>query len=619
MHRTIPLLLVLVVGLTIAPTTALAAEDPRFETYVSEPTLVPGQTTQIGVQLVNDAEDPEDSVETASNVKATMQQGSTPFEVKSGTKLLGEMPDGQPVASQFTVEVPENIEAGTYRIPIRLEYDFETDERETTTVYATVRIEDRAYFSIESTDGSVPVGDSGMVTLSVTNVGTKAAANATVRTTSDSPDIRFGQADVATQFVANWQPGETKQVTFEASAANSAEPRTYTLTTTIGYEGTNGNAKQSVPLDSGITLLQAQTFAFEDVESTLRIGEKGTVTATVRNDGPRPVTDAVVRIGQTTQTVVPDETEYGLGSLDVGESSSVTFPISIAETAEPSPRRFAFTVSYRNVNGDLQETDQTYVTADVAPERDRFRLTTVENTLRVGQDGALGLTVENNGEAAEDVVVTILPPGQNIHPQETSYAIGSMEAGTTQSISFPIEISDNAEAVPRQLSFTVSYEDQDGDSMETPQYNLRVDIGDRQDRFLVEPVDATIAAGGSETIEVAVTNNGELPVENINAKIFADDPISTSDDEAFIDTLEPGEEERITFSISVAGSALEKAYPLSMDLQYEENGETKLSDTYQVPVTATAPEGGEIPTTLIAGIVVVAVLVLVGIYWYRQR
>lgn len=621
MNRTLPLLLFVVVGLTVAPLPVAAAEDPRFETYVPEPTLVPGQTTQVSVQLVNDAEDVDDSVKTARNVKAEMRSGNTPFSVKSGTKLLGSLSDGVPVTTAFTIEVPENIEPGTYNVPIDLTYEYDRDESEEVTVRATVRIEDRAYFRVVSSEGSVPVGDSGDVSVTLENVGTKAAHNATITTQSSSADLRFGQSGAASEYVGTWEPEETRTVTFDATATDGAEPRRYTLTTSVAYEDSDGNDRQSFPMDSGLQLLEAQQFAFENLESTLRVGEEGTVTATVTNQGPRPVADAVVALGQTAPTLTPQETEYGLGDLGVGESASVTFPIAIAETAEPSPRRLSFTVSYWNVNDDLQRTDETVLTAEVAPERDRFEFSGVESSLKVGDEGDVSMTVRNNGEAVRDVVVTIVPPGQNVHPQETEYAIGNMEAGATTTISFPIEVSDNAEPVPRQLSFQVNYEEQDSDQRQTPPYNLRVPIGERTDRFVVEPVGGSMPIGGSGVLEVSVTNNGEEPVENVNAKIFADDPLSTNDDEAFVDVLEPGESATITFSIAVSGEALAKDYPLSMDLQYDENGETKLSETYQIPVTATPSEGSELPVPLpvLIGAGAIVLVAAGALVWYRRR
>ena len=617
MKRTLGILLVLVFGLTVAPTAVSAQEDPRFETYVPEPTLAPGQTTQLTVQLVNDAEDVDDRVETARNVKATMKDGSTPFSVKSGTKLLGQMQDGQPVNAQFTVEAPMNVDPGTYRLPIELSYEFENDESETDTVYAEVRIEDRAYFALEDTSASIPVGDSGNVTMTFRNVGTKTAHDASISTRTTSGEVTFGQAESASEFVGTWEPGENRTVTFDLRASNDASARTYRLVSTVNYEDSNGNARESSPLESGIRLQGAQSFSFSEVSSTLRVGEKGTVVATVTNDGPRPVSDAVLTLGETPETLQPQQTEYGLGDLAVGDSTTVRFPINVAATAEPSPRRLPFVVSYRNVNDDLQETDRQYLTADVAEERDRFGLEVTSSNLRVGSEGTLELTVANNGDAVEDVVVKIRQPGQNVHPQETDYAIGSMAPDRTEQISFPIEVSDNGEAVPRQFSFVVNYEDGDGDDSEAGPYNVRVDIDERKDRFLVEPVSATKTAGETGPIEVNVTNNGDEPITNINAKIFADEPLSAEDDEAYIDSLDPGESATVTFSVGVSESALTKSYPLSMDFQYDEGGDTKLSETYQVPVTVTENEQSGFPIPLVVATVIV--LALIGGYLYYRR
>lgn len=613
------LVVAIVVGLAIAPMPVAAAKEPRFETYTPEPTLVPGQTTQVAVQILNDAEDVDDTVETASNVQAEMRSGSTPFTVKSGTKLLGTMPDGAPTTARFTVEVPENIEPGTYRIPIRLDYEFEGDESEKTTVYATVKIEDRAYFRVTDTASMVPVGDTGDLTLTVENVGTKTAHNATITTNSNSADVLFGKSSTASTFVTRWEPGETHTLTADVTATESAQARTYTLTSSVAYEDASGNDKQSFPMDSGITLVESQSFGFENVESTLRVGEDGSVTMTVTNDGPRAVADAVVSLGETPPTLKPEDGVFGIGDLEVGESATVSFPITVLETAEPSSRRLGFAVSYKNANDDLRRSDENYVSASIAPERDQFVFGDVKGTLQVGEEGEVRMTVTNNGEAVSDVVVDIRQPGQNIHPQETQYAIGDMDAGSTAEVTFPIEVSDNAKPIPRQLAFNVRYEDADSDQRKTPPYNIRVEIAERTDRFLVEPTTADIDIGGGGTIEVTVTNNGDERVENVNAKIFADDPLSANDDEAFIDGLDPGQSETVTFSVGVAGSALPKAYPLSMDLQYEENGDTKLSDTYQVPVTATKSEDTGLPTEYILGGAIVVIVAGLAYVLYRRR
>ncbi|MFB6134190.1 MAG: hypothetical protein ABEJ55_04305 [Halanaeroarchaeum sp.] len=92
MNRRIPLMAVLlVVSASVAATPVAAVEDPRIETYVPEPVLNPGHTERVTVQFLNDAEDVDDRVEAARNVKVTMRAGETPFTVSSGTHLLGVM------------------------------------------------------------------------------------------------------------------------------------------------------------------------------------------------------------------------------------------------------------------------------------------------------------------------------------------------------------------------------------------------------------------------------------------------------------------------------------------------------------------------------------------------
>ncbi len=107
----------------------------------------------------------------------------------------------------------------------------------------------------------------------------------------------------------------------------------------------------------------------------------------------------------------------------------------------------------------------------------------------------------------------------------------------------------------------------------------------------------------------------------MNAKVYADDPISTGDDEAFVSSLAPGETETIAFSFAATGSALSKTYPVSMDFQYDDtDGETKLSDYYQVPLAVHESGGsGGPPLGLIGGIVVLLLVVGGGYVYYKRR
>ena len=508
MNRRIILLVLLVVGgTTVATMPVTAAEDPRFETIVPEPEVSPGQTNQVTVQFLNDADEVDDQVKTARSVKVTMDGTDTPFSVASGTHLLGSIAHGQPVTDQFAVTVPRDIDAGTYQIPISLTYEYDDDERETTTVYATVRVEDRATFTFESVSSDVTLGETGTVILEIRNDGTQNASDANVQLQSQTENVVFGSSASTASYVGDWAANETKSVTVTATAPESADVGEYGVTATVTYDDEDGIERTSRPRTVGVSVgPETDRFPFSDVVHTLRVGEEGSISMTLTNDGD-PVTNGVITLTRTGSNVNPLETEYALGNLDSEESTDVSFPIEVSESAEPTPRQFTFTISYETMDGDDRTAGPVKVFATIEPDRDRF---------------------------------------------------------------------------------------------------------------IIEPVDADVEAGSSDSVTVEVTNNGDTTVSNVNAKIFANDPLSTADDEGYIESLEPGESTDVTFGVAAAGSAREKTYPLSMDFQYDSNGDSKLSKTYQVPVTVTVSESNDLTTVaLVAGVVIV--IGAIAAFWYWRR
>ncbi|MFB6134191.1 MAG: COG1361 S-layer family protein [Halanaeroarchaeum sp.] len=385
-------------------------------------------------------------------------------------------------------------------------YEYDNDEKTTTTVYATVRVEDRATFDLQAASGDLSVDDQGTVTVRLQNDGSEAAAAATVHVQSSSANLRFGQTASASSFVGSWAINETKTVEFDANAPRSADPGRYSFDVSVTYTNTDGIDRRSVPKTAGVT---------------------------------------------------------------------------------------------------------------VAPESDHFSFTGVDSTLRVGEEGAVSMTVTNEGERANDTVIRLGATGPNVHPLVTEYAVGSMGAGESTAVSFPIEVSGSGEATPRQLTFTVAYENGDGDQREEAG-STRVEVAPERDQFTVEPVNTTVEAGSTGVVTFAVTNNGGQTVSNVDAKLFANDPLSAAGDEAYVDRIEPGQTERISFTIGAAGTARAKSYPVSVDFQYEADGDSKLSKAYQLPVEVTPSGGRSVPTVAIVG--AIAFLVIVGgVLWYRRQ
>lgn len=96
---------------------------------------------------------------------------------------------------------------------------------------------------------------------------------------------------------------------------------------------------------------------------------------------------------------------------------------------------------------------------------------------------------------------------------------------------------------------------------------------------------------------IVVTNDRNETLRNVELQATASDPLSIEgSDGAFVAELEPGESADVAFEVGAADGALSQTYPASFDVQYvTPDGETRLSDTYDVPVEVVDPERGFLP------------------------
>ncbi|MDS0295156.1 COG1361 S-layer family protein [Halogeometricum luteum] len=523
------LIAIALVGLLVAPGTAAAVVrgSPELSVFTPDNSVSPGEQTTLNVQIQNTGDvdvagaNPSltSQVTTARGVTASLDADGTPIEIDTGQTAVGTIQDGQIQTAGFAITVPEGVEEGTYELEMEVDYSYTSQIAETTQAYQNreasetytveVRVEDQARFRVVDSSSNVLVGDEGTVTLDVRNIGSQPARDATVNLRSSTADIRFGESASASRFVGNWDAGETKTVEFDATATNSAATSSYSLTSTVQFEDTDGVPARSNNLSVGVTPRGEQSFSLSNVSSDLRVGEEGTVSGTITNQGPQVAQNAVVTVQTNSGTLSSQESEYAIGTLQPNQSAEFEFTVDVSESADPGAR---------------------------------------------------------------------------------------------------------------QLTHAVEFQNGDGDDRTSKSLNSRVQINESRDRFSVS-VDDTLEVpiGNSEVVAVNVTNNGEEPLTDVSAKAYVNSPLSLDDDEAFLGRLAPGETKTVRVSASVAGSAINKTYPMSMDFQYERpNGDTEISETYKVPVSAVEPEDSGLPITGIA-LGIVALLVIGGVVLYRRR
>ncbi len=589
---------------------------PDFSASVSEGRVQAGQTTALQVTLTNTgritdgASNPqvEREVTTARGVSARLDAGDAPLSVRTGDVSLGTLPDGTTTQVPFQVRVDEDAEPGTYEVDVVVEYrytseydasdgDRETDTR-TETMTVEVEVTESADFEVVDVRSDVAPGESGDVTFVVENTGSETVTDAAVSIQSSNAALSFGGAQSARVFVGEWEPGERKRVTVEGTLAPGAEDRSYAVDLTVNYTTPDGQQARSATLTAGVTPSDSQQFDIEvvDVDSGVNVGDSGNVTYTLRNTGSEDLQRAAVTLDSPNAALNfggAQSARVYVGDWAAGDTKRFTVEAGTTPGAEQRAYAVDLTVGYTTESGESGTSDT--LTTGITPNGEQdFDVADTNVSLRVGEDGTIEGTVVNRGpNVAENAVLVLQPTSGSLDVSETEYAVGTLRPGEGAPFSYDVSVADGAGAAPRQFTVQVRYEGTDGATKQSDPLYVRGDVGPARDEFTVEPVNATVEAGGTTQVTLRVTNNGEERLTDISAKLFGDDPVSIGDSEAFVTGLDPGESAEMEFRVSAAEGAIEKTYPVSVDFQYDDaDGDTMLSDTYRVPIEVTEGEDG---------------------------
>lgn len=422
-----------------------------------------------------------------------------------------------------------------------------------------------------------------------------------------------------------------KSVPIDIDIPEDAEEGEYEIEVELEYRhtsrvfdtaGTQGDRSYTVTREVDIVIDDAPRFDLTEVDTAAQVDDSGPTTAEIENVGGEPAEDLTVELTSTSKRVSfgdsPSETA-SVSSLAPGETATLEYDVRFDSRASERAYPFEATVTYEDLDG-IPGTD-TQATLEVTPMAEQtFEITDTDSTLRVGEDGDLIGTVTNTGPVAVDsVVVRYADDYPNVVAIERDVAVGSLTPGESADFRLPLEVTSEADPVSKSIAMAVTYR---GSENELSQYNnvdAFAEVSERRDGFLVDIKDDDIAAGSERLINVTVTNNLDEPVSDVEAKLYTDSPIGAGDDdEAYTESLEPGESTTTSFRISADGGAAPRTYSVEMDFRYDdEEGTSKVSETHRAAIDVTESEGGGIPWLLVGGLVVI-VAVGAGVLWRRR-
>jgi hypothetical protein len=367
--------------------------------------------------------------------------------------------------------------------------------------------------------------------------------------------------------------------------------------------------------------------AYTQGSTDLYAGDTGRFEMSVRNVGEETAHEARVRLESESKNIgfgplanPRSSTTVSASEIPAGESELVSVKMNADPDAVPGEYPVAARVEYLNENGVEDVSDKIPVSVSVGDER-RFRIDNLETEgLHVGENDVVvtGEAVNTGPATAHNAVVSVSSDGA-ISPTGPESAVGDLPPNGSERVRFKLAVGEDAEPGEKLLTFGVRYENDDGEVRQasTP-VRKRVTVGEEVDTFEIVDVETSVEPGGSNSVELEVRNNGDYKTENANAKIFLNDPLSSSDNSAFLGNLEPGETTTAVFRVSATGDAVPKEYDASMEVRYEDRtGDTELADGMSFGLPVSESSGG-IPVVYVLGGLAV-VLISAGVFVYQRR
>ncbi len=348
--------LMLLLALLVVPGTAQGTKylygSPDLSATISGTNqFAPGAETQLAVIISNSGLNthkivgstlitPDDLPNTAKLVTVALKSTDTPFTIKTDPQFLSDIMGGASGTATFDVKVADSAEPGTYVLPLEVTYTYLADaeeygsdvlrynyQKKTETLPLEVRVTPDLHVEVlDVRSESLNVGTEGYVYLTLKNIGHDTANKAIAKVTRSGASPLIPTDGSA--YVGTFEPGETVNVKFKVSVADTAEPQSYPLDVAVTYEDYEGKTVTSRSATIGLPVGGKIAFEVVSPTSVLYLGQKSILEVVYRNTGAATVYNAQARISAVNPFTSSDDTAF-LGDLAPGETATARFEMNV--------------------------------------------------------------------------------------------------------------------------------------------------------------------------------------------------------------------------------------------------------------------------------------------------
>ena len=384
-----------VVLLTITPAfagTKYMAGSPELNAHISGTNeFSPGDDINLQVVIDNTGLnqfkivqstliDPTDLSNTAKQLTVTLGAADAPIVVKADPQIIGELPASSSATATFHIKVREDAPAGTYQVPVVLNYTYlyQQDQEGTDTIayrYKNInesidiplKIKSEVQIAVPDVETeNLNAGNEGYVVVKVQNTGYEAGQNAAVRIQqNDQSPITPSEGSV---YIGDFPTGAVADCRFRVMVSSEAQQKTYPLDVYVNYKNSEGDVVNSRVETIGVPVGKKVDFNVTPINASLAAGAKSVITVQYQNTGGATTYNAQARISAVDPFTSNDDTAF-LGTMAPGDIRKASFDVSVDSGATEKEYGLDSEVIYRDSLNNQFTSDPMKVNVQVVPAK----------------------------------------------------------------------------------------------------------------------------------------------------------------------------------------------------------------------------------------------------------
>ncbi|MDD5337333.1 MAG: NEW3 domain-containing protein [Candidatus ainarchaeum sp.] len=273
---------------------------------------------------------------------------------------------------------------------------------------------------------------------------------------------------------------------------------------------------------------------------------------------------------------------------DPDEKGRVTFMIPVDALAQAGTFQVSITTIYEKRFTQLSSSNTLNLRVGGSPSFQASVASSNPVDIYAGDSAVVNIVLYNNGsDRAESVKATLsAPSGIDAKWATSVQQLGTILTQGSGQASFAVEVNKDAAPGNYTLALDVDYQSSDGLN-KTQQFQFVLPVKEKAD-FSVQGSAVPLHIGETEDSVITVRNTGSQEARKIKVRIQPMFPFSSDGTVRYVDSLAPGKQVNLTYSITVDSMAeAGSAQTLGLLVDYEDPQGNAFSDSADFSLSVT--------------------------------